>query len=305
MICNKCFEEIPDGSTVCPVCRAQLTMTGRGKKKSKGSLFGGFKKKTKKSGMPYFDENGNLIENNGDLSEGAAAAETDSSYGATGETGFANSSHSGGRKRSSQIDPRIMAVLVVSLIAVICIIAFLFFFMKRRDEDNMTNRTIEDPAISSSTEHEPESSQTLVNADSSASTSEGDSVDTDVEAEDSSLDRTKLPEATTVTDKKQNTEKSSFEEDTADSYFWPNSDSRLYTFEDLKKLSSEQIEFIRAEIYAREGCIFSDGTYNSYFKKKSWYKGTVKEEDFDPGRLLNYFELENVRMINTYINNKQ
>ena len=99
--------------------------------------------------------------------------------------------------------------------------------------------------------------------------------------------------------------KSSFEEDTADSYFWPNSNVRLYTYEDLENLSVEQIEFIKAEIYAREGCIFKDKKYSDYFKKKSWYKGSIDEDKFKPDKYLNYYELENIDTINKYLEQKK
>ena len=99
--------------------------------------------------------------------------------------------------------------------------------------------------------------------------------------------------------------KSSFEEDTSDSYFWPYSDTRLYTYGDLENLTVEQIDFIKAEIYAREGCIFKDKKYSDYFKKKSWYKGSIEEEKFKPNQYLNYYENENVRMIDKYLKEKK
>ena len=300
MICNHCFEDIPDGATTCPKCGAQLTINysnNRGKKKDSG-FFRSLKKKMKQSSGPLFDEEGNLIRYDDSFPEGSNFAESNLRNGEYGSGNHSDGSRDSGRyngKWKSQLNLQIVIILVVSLIAIIGIIIFTIVFMKHHDKNNTQNETSENTEIAHDTVSEPEYDQTSTTSDSSSTKSE---VDTD-------RDQPEQQAETTEADSRQNTEKSSFDTDTADSYFWPNSDSRLYTFEDLENLSVNQIKLIKAEIYAREGCIFKDQEYNNYFKKKSWYNGTVDEEKFDPGRLLNYYELENVRMIDTFIYNKR
>ena len=273
MYCNKCFEEIPDGSTRCPHCGAELAKSTKEKKKSGGSIFGGSKKKTRNSGGPRFDENGNLIDNN-----------NSSSHGNTG----------GGNRRGgnggSQTDPKILIILIASLVLIVAFIIGISLFMKmRRNQTNATRNssgsgsTDTSAVTDSSTPAAATQSSTVTVAPTKAAT----------------------PTPATVTDSKSDNLKSSFDKDTADSFFWPYSDSRLYTFEDLENLSIEQIEFVKAEIYAREGCIFKDKKYSEYFNKKSWFKGSIDEAKFNPDRFLNYYELENVRMINTYLKEKR
>ena len=64
MYCNKCFEEIPDGSTRCPYCGADLKTVSKGKKKSGGGLFGGAKKNKRSPGGQQVDETWNIMGNN-------------------------------------------------------------------------------------------------------------------------------------------------------------------------------------------------------------------------------------------------
>ena len=292
MYCNKCFEEIPDGSTRCPHCGAELAKSTKEKKKSGGSLFGGSKKKTRNSGGPRFDENGNLIDNN-----------DSSGYSNTG--GGSRRGGNGG----SQTDPKILIILIASLVLIVVFIVGISLFMKiRRNQQNVPHNS--NGHGSTDTSVVTDSSTPESAAESSAPKTVTTAATTPAAATQSSTvtvapTKVATPTPATVTDSKSDNLKSSFDKDTADSFFWPYSDSRLYTFEDLENLSIEQIEFIKAEIYAREGCIFKDKKYSEYFNKKSWFKGSIDEAKFNPDRFLNYYELENVRMINTYLKEKR
>lgn len=284
MYCNRCFEEIPDGSTKCPFCGADLTKGNSGKKKIRGSLFGGNKKKAGKTGSLHFDENGNLIGNN-----------TSNSNDNTG--GGRNSE--GETERGSKPDSKILIILGASLLLIIAFITCIFIIMKKQGGNN------------NGTRH----TTGVVSADTSSDTDSSVHESVTPEAATPTTPEAAMPTVTPtavatptsqlVSESKSDSVKSSFDEDTADSFFWPYSDSRLYTFEDLENLSIQQIEFVKAEIYAREGCIFKDEKYNDYFKKKSWFRGSIDESKFKPDRHLNYYEIENVRMINTYLKEKK
>lgn len=55
---------------------------------------------------------------------------------------------------------------------------------------------------------------------------------------------------------------------------------RELTDSDIENSSVQELEMAVDEIYARKGMKFKDVDRLDYFLKKSWYEGTVKEEDF-------------------------
>lgn len=302
MICNNCFEEIPDGSTTCPKCYAQLTNNPREIKKRGHFPFGRPKRKMKKSAGPLFDEEGNPIRYEDIPSESSGFVDHNLNNNENDGRAYAGGTRSGGRrnrKQNSQLTPKIVIILAVSLIVIIVIIIFTALYMKQHGKKDNQNGTSGNSTATSATGNTAESSESSTEKNASASTS------STVKEVNPDNNQTGQQGGTANTADQQSAEKSSFDKDTADSYFWPKSDSRLYTYEDLKNLKLNQVILIKAEIYAREGCIFKNQEYNNYFNKKNWYKGTIKEDNFDPGKLLNYYELENVRMIDTYIEDKQ
>lgn len=83
------------------------------------------------------------------------------------------------------------------------------------------------------------------------------------------------------------------------SYILPKSSSAYLTDADVKNLSSQQLMLARNEIYARHGYIFRDSSLRSYFSGKSWYKGTVKADDFSSS-VFNKYEIANIKLIQQY-----
>ena len=53
------------------------------------------------------------------------------------------------------------------------------------------------------------------------------------------------------------------------------------------------------EIFARHGRIFTDSEISSYFKSKSWYRGTVSPDKFSMS-VLNGYESYNFNLILDY-----
>jgi len=79
-------------------------------------------------------------------------------------------------------------------------------------------------------------------------------------------------------------------------YVLPESSTRTYTKAELSSLTDQQLWIARNEIYARHGRLFSNQELQTYFNGKSWYKGTIKPEDFDES-VLSSVERENVKTI--------
>lgn len=78
----------------------------------------------------------------------------------------------------------------------------------------------------------------------------------------------------------------------------PESDRRLYTWEELETLTPEQLRYARNEIYARHGRRFKDDTLQAYFQSKAWYQGTSGPDVFDEGQ-LNQTERDNVSLLSS------
>lgn len=86
-------------------------------------------------------------------------------------------------------------------------------------------------------------------------------------------------------------------------YILPDSDSKYYTNEDLKKLTREEVKLARNEIYARHGRKFAiDMNVKEYFEGKDWYQGTV--DDVSDSE-LNKYEIANRDLIIKYEKKKK
>lgn len=72
------------------------------------------------------------------------------------------------------------------------------------------------------------------------------------------------------------------------SYILPDSNSRLYSREELERLDNYTLQMAINEIYARHGRKFKTDSIREYFEGKTWYKGTIDPNDFD-GNEGNYF----------------
>lgn len=89
----------------------------------------------------------------------------------------------------------------------------------------------------------------------------------------------------------------------AGDYVIPDSDVRYITYEELDRLSPDELLLARNEIYARRGRKFNDEALNAYFSSKSWYHPTVEGSDFTEdyaARVFNSYEITNISTIVTY-----
>ena len=81
--------------------------------------------------------------------------------------------------------------------------------------------------------------------------------------------------------------------DAESEYLLPDSDTRLYSKEELKQYDKETLALMRNEILARHGYPFQKEKYQTYFGSKSWY---VRDPNFNYNS-LNSIEMENVETI--------
>ena len=86
---------------------------------------------------------------------------------------------------------------------------------------------------------------------------------------------------------------------TSGDYMLPDSDSHVYTAQELSGMSDWELYIARNEIYARHGRCFNNDDLQSYFDGKSWYSKQISPEAFDhrAGLLLNATELKNAETI--------
>lgn len=77
----------------------------------------------------------------------------------------------------------------------------------------------------------------------------------------------------------------------------PNASQHILTDEDLNKLSKQELQIIRNEIFARHGYIFrKGGKMDTFFRKQKWYQPKYKNVD----HLLSEIEKRNIKNIRKF-----
>lgn len=86
-------------------------------------------------------------------------------------------------------------------------------------------------------------------------------------------------------------------------YFFPDSNSRYLTDEELAPYSYDQLELAKNEIYARHGRQFVTQRIADYFNSKTWYQGTIDPETFDAQQdsVFNEYEIANIQKIDEWM----
>ncbi len=79
-------------------------------------------------------------------------------------------------------------------------------------------------------------------------------------------------------------------------YVLPESNTRVYSQNELQWLTTADLRIARNEIYARHGRRFYSQDLQDYFNSKSWYNGTIAPDDFDPS-VFSQVEEENIAVI--------
>ena len=82
--------------------------------------------------------------------------------------------------------------------------------------------------------------------------------------------------------------------DADDGYIFPDVGSAYLDEEDIKALTTEEIQYAINEVYARHGLKFTKQSNKERFEKKKWYTGTVDDQD---DIKLNQYENKNVDLM--------
>lgn len=140
----------------------------------------------------------------------------------------------------------------------------------------------------SSTQQETQTSTT-----ETSTTETTDTTDT-TDSSQSTTDSTSSTSDTATTTTTEQTE--SDDSATSGDYVLADSDTRLYTADELSSYSNWELYIARNEIYARHGRGFNNQDLQDYFNSKSWYKQTSTPEDFDES-VLSSIERQNADTI--------
>lgn len=102
-------------------------------------------------------------------------------------------------------------------------------------------------------------------------------------------------------DYQQSDDDSSEEKDSA--YIMPDSNSRYLTIFELNSYSDSDLGYMRNEIFARHGYVFTNEEYKEYFENKSWY---TPDSSFNgDAQDLNDYERENIKAIKSLEKSKK
>ena len=88
-------------------------------------------------------------------------------------------------------------------------------------------------------------------------------------------------------------------EEKTDNYILPDSSKRILADSEVSGLSKSELRLARNEIFARHGRMFDDQELQDYFNSKSWYRGTIRPEDFSES-MLSETEKANIETIKKY-----
>lgn len=86
-------------------------------------------------------------------------------------------------------------------------------------------------------------------------------------------------------------------------YILPYSDIEYISDSELVGMDKRTSELALNEIYARHGRKFNDSSIQSYFNEKSWYDGFIEPEDFSDS-VFNKYETKNIATIDSYMKKK-
>ena len=85
-----------------------------------------------------------------------------------------------------------------------------------------------------------------------------------------------------------------------DGFIFPDSSTKLLTFNDLRGKTEWECRIARNEIYARHGRMFRSAELQDYFNSCDWYHGTVPPDAFRDETMLSKTERDNIKTIEQY-----
>ena len=100
-------------------------------------------------------------------------------------------------------------------------------------------------------------------------------------------------------EKEEETKEEAEAEEKTDNYILPDSSKRILADSEVSGLTKSELRLARNEIFARHGRMFDDQELQDYFNSKSWYRGTIRPEDFSES-MLSETEKANIETIKKY-----
>lgn len=87
--------------------------------------------------------------------------------------------------------------------------------------------------------------------------------------------------------------------DTPSSYAFPDSNTREWTYDDVRGMTAGQVRYCLNELYGRHGYIYKKQVWYDYFIQKTWYKPSIPADSFSDS-FLSSTELSNVKLLLKY-----
>ena len=178
-------------------------------------------------------------------------------------------------------------IILGVLIVIIAVVMAVMLFSGRDTGSSSSDGSLRDAVQQESNDQEEEGSDVSEGEDATDQASEEDLNDeeeteaeegTDDQADQTSTEGTKNKTASEIMD-------------ADDGYVFPDVDTTYLSKSSVEKLSDSELQYAVNEVYARHGLKFTKKINKERFEKKSWYKGTVSDQD---SISLNQYEKKNV-----------
>ena len=178
-------------------------------------------------------------------------------------------------------------IILGVLIVIIAVVRAVMLFSGRDTGSSSSDGSLRDAVQQESNDQEEEGSDVSEGEDATDQASEEDlNDDEETEAEEGTDDQA---DQTSTEGTKNKTASEIMDAD--DGYVFPDVDTTYLSKSSVEKLSDSELQYAVNEVYARHGLKFTKKINKERFEKKSWYKGTVSDQD---SISLNQYEKKNV-----------
>lgn len=177
-------------------------------------------------------------------------------------------------------------IILGVLIVIIAVVMAVMLFSGRDTGSSSSDGSLRDAVQQESNSQEEEGSDVSEGEDAADQAPEEDLNDDEETAEEEDTSDT---EETSTEETKNKTASEIMDAD--DGYVFPDVDTTYLSKSSVEKLSDSELQYAVNEVYARHGLKFTKKINKERFEKKSWYKGTVSDQD---SISLNKYEKKNV-----------
>ena len=178
-------------------------------------------------------------------------------------------------------------IILGVLIIIIAVVMAVMLFSGRDTGNSSSDGSLRDAVQQESNSQEEEGSDVSEGEDAADQAPEED-----VSGDEQTADDEDTSEETDQTSTEETKNKTASEiMDADDGYIFPDVDTTYLSKSSVEKLSDSELQYAVNEVYARHGLKFTKKINKERFEKKSWYKGTVSDQD---SISLNKYEKKNV-----------